>query len=168
MGKIVNVRIDGRLIHGQVCTQWVHQVGARKIFIIDDIIAKDAFLSQVCVMATPNGTTLEVISCEEAAKRWNENEFGTSDPIFILFQTLDMALKAYKAGFHYTTLNFGTTLNRGNMIQTGVGAIAMKPEHAQPLEDCAKDGVKVTFQVTPSEPCVSWETVKARLFPDVK
>lgn len=168
MGKIVNVRIDGRLIHGQVCTQWVHQVGARKIFIIDDVIAKDAFLSQVCVMATPNGTTLEVISCADAAKRWNENELGTNDPIFILFQTLEMAIKAYNAGFHYPTLNFGTTLNKGNMIQTGVGAIAMKPEHAQPLHDCVKQGLVVTFQVTPSEPCVSWDTVRNKLFPEVK
>ena len=168
MGKIVNVRIDGRLIHGQVCTQWIHQVGAKRIIIIDDIIAKDAFLSQVCVMAAPNGTTLEVISCDDAAKRWNENEFGTNDPLFILFQTLDMALKAYNAGFHYPTLNFGTTLNKGSMVQTGVGAIAMKPEHAQPLQDCVNQGLIVTFQVTPSESCVSWETVRNRLFPNVK
>lgn len=167
MGKIVNVRIDGRLIHGQVCTQWVHQVGAKKIIIIDDIIAKDAFLSQVCIMAAPNGTTLEVVSCEEASKRWSENEFGTNDPIFILFQTLHMALKAWDAGFHYPTLNFGTTLNKGNMIQTGVGAIAINPEHAKPLDECAKQGLKVTFQVTPSEPCVSWDSVKAKLFPEL-
>lgn len=168
MGKIVNVRIDGRLIHGQVCTQWVHQLGAKKIIIVDDITAKDAFLSQICVMAAPNGTTLECVTCEDAAKRWNEDQFGTNDPIFILFQTLDMALKAYQAGFHYETLNFGTTLNKGNMLQTGVGAIAIKPEHGQPLQDCVNQGLKVTFQVTPAESCVTWDTVKARIFPDVK
>lgn len=168
MGKIVNVRIDGRLIHGQVCTQWVFQVGAKKIFIVDDVIARDAFLSQICVMAAPNGTKLECISCADAAKRWNENELGTSDPIFIIFQTLDMALKAYNAGFHYPTLNFGTTLNKGNMVQTGVGAIAMKPEHAQPLQDCVNQGLVVTFQVTPSEASVSWDSVRSKLFPDVK
>ena len=168
MGKIVNVRIDGRLIHGQVCTQWIYQVGAKRIIIVDDVISKDSFLSQVCVMAAPKGTKLEVVSCDEAAKRWNENEFGTSDPLFILFQTLDMALKAYKAGFHYPTLNFGTTLNKGNMVQTGVGAIAINPDHAESLEECVKQGLVVTFQVTPSEPCVPWNTVKNRLFPNLK
>lgn len=168
MGKIVNVRIDGRLIHGQVCTQWVHQLGAKKIIIVDDVIAKDAFLSQICVMASPVGTTLEVVTCEGAAKRWNENQFGTNDPLFILFQTLQMALKAYNAGFHYETLNFGTTLNKGNMVATGVGAISMSPDHAQPLQDCVNQGLVVTFQVTPNDPCVAWNTVKNKLFPDVK
>lgn len=167
MGKIVNVRIDGRLIHGQVCTQWVHQLGAKKIFIIDDIIAKDAFLSQLNVMAAPSGTSLEVITCEDAAKRWNEDQFGTNDSIFIIFQTLEMALKAYEAGFCYETLNFGTTLNKAGMVQTGVGAIAMNPDHAKPLEECVKNGLVVTFQVTPSESCVQWETVKKKLFPDL-
>ncbi len=168
MGKIVNVRIDGRLIHGQVCTQWVHQLGATKIFIIDDIIAKNAFLSEICVKASPAGTTLEVVTCEDAAKRWNENEFGTNEPTFIIFQTLDMALKAYKAGFKYPTLNFGTTLNRGDMVKTGVGSISMKREHAQPLEDCAKDGLVITFQVTPNDSRVTWDEVKRKVFPEVK
>ena len=168
MGKIVNVRIDGRLIHGQVCTQWVHQVGARKIFIIDDIIAKDAFLSQICVMASPADTTLECISTADAAKRWNENELGTNDPIFILFQTLDMAIKAWDAGFHYPTLNFGTTLNKAGMIPVGVGSIQMKPEQAPKLQEMQNGGCMITFQVTPGDPCSTWNSVRDKNFPDVK
>ena len=167
MGKIVNVRIDGRLIHGQVCTQWVHQVSGKKIFIVDDIIAKDAFLSQICVMASPNGTSLECISCDEAAKRY-ENEFDTPENVFIIFQTLDMAIKAWDAGFHYPTLNFGTTLNKGDMVFTGVAAISIKKEHAPKLQEIANSGCVVTFQETPRAPVVTWETVRAKCFPDVK
>jgi len=168
MGKIVNVRIDGRLIHGQVCTQWVHQVAAKKIFIIDDVIAKDSFLSQICVMASPNGTSLECITCEEAAKRYNENEFGTPENIFIIFQTLDMAIKAWDAGFHYPTLNFGTTLNKGEMVFTGVAAISISKDHAPKLQEISKSGCVVTLQETPTAAVVEWETVRAKCFPDVK
>ena len=168
MSKIVNVRIDGRLIHGQVCTQWVHQKGANKIFIIDDIIAKNDFLAQICVKASPVGTTLEVISCEEAGKRWEANEFNCDDSIFIIFQTLDMAIKAYKSGFKYKTLNFGTTLNKGEMVKSGVGSICIKAEHAPQLEEMAKDGVEITFQVTPNDSKVTWDEVKRKAFPEVK
>ena len=37
------VRIDDRLIHGQVVTQWVSRVKANKIIVVDDGVAKDPF-----------------------------------------------------------------------------------------------------------------------------
>ena len=38
---IVEVRIDDRLIHGQVCGYWVPHHSVEKIVVIDDKIAKD-------------------------------------------------------------------------------------------------------------------------------
>ena len=76
MGQLALVRIDARLIHGQVCTQWLYRTGAKKIYIIDDTIAGDAFLSEIFYMATPVGTKLEVITAEEAGRRWKEDGLG--------------------------------------------------------------------------------------------
>lgn len=163
MANIVHVRIDGRLIHGQVCTQWIDKKGARRIIIVDDIIARDAFLVQICTMASPVGTKLEVISCEEAAKRWKENTF-TNEPMFVLFQTCEMALKAWQAGFKYPSLNFGTTLNKGNMIFSGVGSIKIKPEHLTQLDDAANEGLDIYFQVTPNDPKQLWKTLKDKMY----
>ena len=84
MGQLALVRIDARLIHGQVCTQWLYRTGAKKIYIIDDTIAGDEFLAEIFYMATPVGTKLEVITAEEAGKRWAENGLGDTEPIFVL------------------------------------------------------------------------------------
>ena len=79
MAKIGLVRIDSRLIHGQVCTQWLYRTKSKKVYIIDDQSAKDPFLSQLFSMACPVGVELETISCEEAGRRWQANQLG--DPL---------------------------------------------------------------------------------------
>lgn len=47
---IVMVRIDDRLIHGQVMTSWLNFLGANKIMIIDDGVAVDPFVKSVLEM----------------------------------------------------------------------------------------------------------------------
>lgn len=39
--EIVNVRIDERLIHGQVAAVWTNTLNATRIMVIDDMAAKD-------------------------------------------------------------------------------------------------------------------------------
>jgi mannose/fructose/N-acetylgalactosamine-specific phosphotransferase system component IIB len=41
------VRIDDRLIHGQVVAVWLRALGARRIVIVDDAAARDEFLHEV-------------------------------------------------------------------------------------------------------------------------
>ena len=48
MKNLVLVRIDERLIHGQVMTQWCRIRHFNTIMIVDDATANDAFLSR-CV-----------------------------------------------------------------------------------------------------------------------
>ena len=42
MMEIVNVRIDDRLIHGQVATVWSQVTRATRIMVVDDDVVKDA------------------------------------------------------------------------------------------------------------------------------
>ena len=53
MGEIVLVRIDDRLIHGQVMTAWVKETGANQIIIVDDEVSKDLFMSEVMKASAP-------------------------------------------------------------------------------------------------------------------
>lgn len=53
MPDIRLVRVDFRLMHGQVVTAWLKQVSANAILIVDDQLAADKFLAQVFLMAKP-------------------------------------------------------------------------------------------------------------------
>ena len=86
MARIGLVRIDSRLIHGQVCTQWLYRTNSKKVYIVDDEGANNSFLSSIYKMACPVGVELETISTEEAGKRWQQDQLGDLEPIFVLFK----------------------------------------------------------------------------------
>ncbi len=41
MKGIIHVRIDDRMIHGQVATQWTNQLSANRIMVINNEVAND-------------------------------------------------------------------------------------------------------------------------------
>lgn len=53
MPNIVLTRIDNRLIHGQVATQWCGSVGANLLLVANDAVSKDAMRQGLMKMAAP-------------------------------------------------------------------------------------------------------------------
>lgn len=53
MPNIVLTRIDERLIHGQVATQWCGVVGANLLLVANDAVAADTFRQSLMNMAAP-------------------------------------------------------------------------------------------------------------------
>lgn len=49
MGQVHLARVDERLVHGQVMTNLSKSAGANSIFIVDDGVAKDAFMKMIFV-----------------------------------------------------------------------------------------------------------------------
>lgn len=54
MPNIVLTRIDNRLIHGQVATQWCGAVGANLLLVANDEVANDEFRQGLMDMAAPS------------------------------------------------------------------------------------------------------------------
>ena len=73
MAKLCLVRIDSRMIHGQVMTMWSKTDGINHILAIDDGIAADPFMKDIYMMAVPHTLKVMIVSVEEAAKMWQEN-----------------------------------------------------------------------------------------------
>lgn len=53
MPNIVLVRIDNRLIHGQVATMWSAVTGANLLLVANDAVATDEFRQGLMNMAAP-------------------------------------------------------------------------------------------------------------------
>ena len=60
MAEISLIRIDFRLIHGQVVTKWVKQANANRIIIVNDMLAKDEFLASVYKMSATSNVKLDI------------------------------------------------------------------------------------------------------------
>ena len=53
MANIKLIRIDFRLIHGQVVNKWIKITRSNKIVVIDDSLASNEFMRSVYIMAAP-------------------------------------------------------------------------------------------------------------------
>lgn len=167
MGKLALVRIDSRLIHGQVCTQWLYRTNGKKVYIIDDNIAKDEFLTSIFEMATPVGTELEIITAIDAGKRYQEDGLGDIEPIFVLFKDMPMAYKAYNAGFKFPSMQIGG-IGGGIGRKIVMGPISFDDEDARMLNGMAKMGLDAYFQPVPDNVKVPWADVLAKHYPNLK
>lgn len=60
------IRIDDRLIHGQIVTKWIKYAGASSILVVDDRSASDPMLKMILSLAVPSGIKLDVVTKGQA------------------------------------------------------------------------------------------------------
>ena len=59
--NVVFARIDNRLMHGIVMTQYFPSTGAKRIMVIDDEIASNPARKEMMNLAKPNGVASSII-----------------------------------------------------------------------------------------------------------
>ena len=64
MQEIVNVRIDDRLIHGQVAAVWSMTTKATRIMVVDDLVVKDTVNKEALKMACPQQCKLSILTVD--------------------------------------------------------------------------------------------------------
>ena len=137
------IRIDDRLIHGQVVTAWIKTYQAKKILIIDDIVAKDEFLKNVLKMVKPSGVDLIIKGTEHL------NEENKANAI-LLMKTPDTAKKVFESPVLLKELNVGGMGANAKREALYKNVSASKEEVAI-LKEIEEMGVKVYFQATPND-----------------
>lgn len=149
MNGIKLVRVDFRLIHGQVITKWSKKVSANKIIVINDELSKDEFMSGIYVMAAPPNVDVEVISEDEFVEGAEANKYDSGN-ILILFKSIKDVVNVLDKGISFNEVQIGG-LGAGNGRRTVVRGIAIDREDADHLIRLQDAGAEVTFQVTPEE-----------------
>ncbi len=66
------VRIDDRLIHGQVLVGWGTRLGIDSYIVVDDSLAGSAWEQELYASALPPGVAAEFVTVEEAVRRFEE------------------------------------------------------------------------------------------------
>ena len=155
MAELAFVRIDSRMIHGQITTAWNNVVRASKIIVIDDIVAGDEIMSMGLQFAAPPNTEALVYSVEEAVKEWEKDQFGKGRAM-ILFRDVQTAYRSWKGGFGYTKLNIGN-------IPIAEGRVSvyktcyMNKQEAELLKEMDGAGVEIYLQFMPPEKVITFD-----------
>lgn len=164
MAKKLAVRVDDRLIHGQVVTQWVNVFKAQHIVVIDNNVAKDKMQKSVLKFAAPPDIKVSIFSVDKAVKAWEKNQFGTKN-VFVLFRDVKQIAELQGKGVSFEEITIGqmAIINDRKQIYKQVG---LSESEAQTLMDIEKTGVKLYFQMQPTDKKESLEIMK-KTFPDL-
>jgi len=147
LGNIKLVRIDSRLIHGQVITKWIPITGSKTVIIIDDELYKDDFMGQIYASAAPKGVKCSILSVNEAIKRLQEDRLSEGNTM-ILFQDIENCYQAFKKGFTFNDLQLGELPKKGERINV-FKAISFDLSEALKLKEISDSGVDVVLQPVP-------------------
>lgn len=155
------VRIDDRLIHGQVIAVWCKHQRFTRIVIVDDGVAADAFMQEVLRLAAPPGLQVDVLSVEEgiSALTGNPPNRGTTMVLVKLPQT---AKRLYDGGLKYSALNIGgigSGPGRKNIFKN----IAVSKEEIVILKHLLDQGVEITLLTVPGEKSKSFSDLAGKL-----
>ena len=108
--NIVLVRVDSRLVHGQILEAWVPHVRAKCIIVVDNKVAGDSFFETIIRMAVPSHIELIVSSVDDFVKNYNFTH-GDGKNTIVLFSNIADACDAFSRGFHFDKLNIGNVYN---------------------------------------------------------
>lgn len=106
------IRIDDRLVHGQVAVKWSKQLGVSRIVVVNDAIAKNEIQVSALKMAGPTGVKVAVLPLEKAINILNDSR---SEKLNILVVTNE---PKYVADL-LPRLNEKPTLNMANYGRIG-------------------------------------------------
>lgn len=147
MSEIGLVRVDSRLLHGQVVTRWIGQVNAREVIIFDDDLAKDEFMIEVFQMAAPSGVNLIVKSVGEAPEYLAERDLKHS---IVLFKNIPMLLKVMKANTTIKRIQIGGIGGGPDRVVVFKNITLTKDEY-QSLKELNTKGISIYLQTVPEE-----------------
>lgn len=164
MAKKLAVRVDDRLIHGQVVTQWVKVFKAQKIVVIDDQVSKDKMQKNVLKFAAPPEIKVSIFSVDKAVEIWNKNKFGNLN-VFVLFKDVKQIKELEEKGVSFDEITLGnmSIVNGRKQIYKSTG---FTEEEAQVLFDLQKSGTHIFFQTQPTDRKESLDMIK-KVFPNV-
>jgi len=151
---IALVRVDNRLVHGQILEAWVPFIEAKCIMVVDDNSAGDFFCETVIRMAVPSEIEVNICSVEDFAANYVFAQ-GSGKKTIVLFSKIEDAMKAYQAGFHFEKLNIGNIHHEEYKVCCAPSVFLCETEIQDILKFMEDKGVAVELKRVPREKAVN-------------
>lgn len=143
------IRIDDRLVHGQVAFTWVPSLGTDCLLVANDKIAKDDFQKMTLGLAKPAGIKLLIKSVSDAVAFLND-EKNKSLKILVLINAVKDAFALASGVQEIRSINFG-----GIRAKEGAKlfskAVALTDEDVVIIRELLKRGIELEIRQVPSD-----------------
>ncbi len=156
---ITQIRVDDRLIHGQVAVVWTKELNAPLLVVANDEAAKNEVMQMTLKMAVPNGMKLLIRSVDDAINIFNDPR-GADKRIFVIVNSVSDANKIAQNVENIEKVNVA---NAGRFDKSDPStkkmifpSVQLNPNELAAAKELAKlDRVNSYNQVLPSNPQLS-------------
>ncbi len=142
------VRVDNRLIHGQVIEAWLPFTRAKSLMVVHDELANDVVRQEIMGLAVPQGIEILFTPVNESIEMVRKKFKSRLSSLFILFSKCSDARQAFEKGLIFQSINIGN-------IHYGPGRKQICSHIALSRDDCSclnffnKKGVGLDFRCVP-------------------
>lgn len=157
MSNILLTRIDDRLIHGQVVSQWCNELKPDWMLVVNDAVAKDEGEQELMNMVAPAYAQTRYLTVEEAI--YTLNHADEDQKIMILVANPEDALQLIEGGVPIKKVNIGNMdMKEGkHIVAPGVAVDDKDLEAFKKMED---RGIELEIKKVPGMKAESLEVLK--------
>lgn len=161
---VQHVRMDNRLIHGQILVSWNSQFKIDHIIVANDDVAADPIQVQLLKAVAPLNAKVSVLSIEETVEYCNSPE-AQDEGIFVIAKFPQDGLELVKQGLDMDTMNLGNqAFVRGSEKLSK--SVYLTEEGVKALQEMHDMGIKLTCRMMPGDSKKEfWPTIRKN-FPD--
>lgn len=149
---IVSTRVDNRLLHGIVATQWAPIIGAQRVMVIDDHIASAPLLKSGMQMGKPAGCALSIITEKTAYENFAAGKYA-GHSVFVIVQDPQILLNLVNQGEQVPKVVVGGTVapeEGTEAVQVNRRAWVTR-EQEDVYRALAAAGAEITVQYVPQD-----------------
>jgi PTS system mannose-specific IIB component len=145
-----HLRIDNRLIHGQVTVAWVGNLGANRLIVCNDEVAADDMQRMILPQAA-RGVPTSVLGVQETLD-YCASEQAQRETIFIIAKLPADALALVRGGLKPEEINVGNQAPRpGTKFTMVTRSIAVTAEDAATYRAIADEGFTLQQRMMPND-----------------
>lgn len=149
VNPLINVRIDSRLIHGQVATMWTRSLNVTRIMVVDNQIVKSGVQKTTLKTAVPAGVHLSILTADGAARRINSGQYN-GQRVFLLVKNPQVIDELISKNVKIAAVNVGNISMSAGARQVAK-SVAVTKADVKTFEKLAKKGLNFYHQMVPND-----------------
>lgn len=143
------VRIDDRLIHGQVATRWTKETNVTRIIVVSDEVAADTVRKTLLTQVAPPGVTAHVVDVEKMIRVYNNPKYA-GERVMLLFTNPTDVERLAEAGVKITSVNIGGMAFRQGKTQVN-NAISIDAKDIEAFNKLNARGIELEARKVSSD-----------------
>ncbi|BBD07578.1 PTS sugar transporter subunit IIB [Desulfovibrio ferrophilus] len=145
------VRVDNRLIHGQIIETWLPYTKSRTIIVANDEVCGDPLRQEIMGLAIPSHID-KIFVCVEDTHEYMSRAYAVEEPdVLVLFSSCVDARRAHQKGLAFKSLNLGN-MHYGPGKEQVCAHVALDGHDRSCLQYFDDNDVDLDFRCVPNQP----------------